>query len=665
MTQAQVAPYGSWKSPITSDLIVSETIGVGQIAFDGEDVYWIEGRPAEAGRNVIVRRTPEGKTIDVTPPPFNVRTRVNEYGGGAFCVADGTVYFSNFADQRLYRQTPGAESQPLTPEGSFCYADGIIDRKQRRLYVVREDHTTGEREPINTLVSINLEDGDDIRVLVSGNDFYSSPRLSPDGSQLAWLTWNHPNLPWDGTELWVAQIEANGSLGESQRVAGGVDESIFQPEWSPDGILHFVSDRSGWWNLYRWQSQASLKRGGKDVEPPLTGKDGGIELRCEMEAEFGLPQWIFGMSTYAFESEERIICTYTQQGIWHLASLDTETGKLEKIETDYTEISSLKASAGRVGFIAGSPTKFSSIIQMDMATQQIEVLQRSSKLEIDAGYLSAPQPIEFPTENGLTAHAFFYPPQNRDYRAPDGELPPLVVKSHGGPTAATSSQLNLRIQYWTSRGFAYLDVNYGGSTGYGRAYHQRLDGQWGIVDVDDCVNGARYLAQQGLVDGNRMAIAGGSAGGYTTLCALTFRDVFKAGASYYGVSDLEALVRDTHKFESRYLDRLIGPYPQRQDIYQERSPIYFTENLSCPVIFFQGLEDRVVPPNQAEMMVEALRAKGLPVAYVPFEGEQHGFRRSENIKRAIDGEFYFYSRVFQFELADPLEPVAIANLPES
>ncbi|MBD1882227.1 S9 family peptidase [Coleofasciculus sp. FACHB-T130] len=653
MTQAQVAPYGSWKSPITSNLIVSETIGVGQIAFDGEDVYWIEGRPAEAGRSVIVRRTPEGKTIDVTPPPFNVRTRVNEYGGGAFCVADGTIYFSNFADQRLYRQTPGAESQPLTPEGSFCYADGIIDRKQRRLYVVREDHTTGDREPVNTLVSINLEDGDDIRVLVSGNDFYSSPRLSPDGSQLAWLTWNHPNLPWDGTELWVAKITADGSLAESQRVAGGVDESIFQPEWSPDGILHFVSDRSGWWNLYRWQSRSSLtslKKGEKEVEP-----------LCEMEAEFGLPQWVFGMSTYAFESEERIICTYTQRGIWHLASLDTETG-LEQIETDYTEISSLKASGGRVGFIAGSPTKFSSIIQMDMATRQIEVLQRSSQLEIDSGYLSVPQPIEFPTENGLTAHGFFYPPQNRDYTAPDGELPPLVVKSHGGPTAATSSQLNLRIQYWTSRGFASLDVNYGGSTGYGRAYHQRLDGQWGIVDVDDCVNGARYLAQQGLVDGNRMAIAGGSAGGYTTLCALTFRDVFKAGASYYGVSDLEALVRDTHKFESRYLDRLIGPYPQRQDIYQERSPIYFTENLSCPVIFFQGLEDKVVPPNQAEMMLEALRAKGLPVAYVPFEGEQHGFRRSENIKRAIDGEFYFYSRVFRFELADPVEPVAIANL---
>ncbi|MEP0798921.1 S9 family peptidase [Funiculus sociatus] len=647
MTQ-QVKPYGSWKSPITSDLMVSETIGLGQIAIDGEDVYWIEGRPAEAGRTVIVRRTPDGQTIDIAPPPFNVRTRVNEYGGGAYCVADGIVYFSNFADQRLYRLIPGSQPQPLTPEAKMSYADAVIDRQRNRLYAVREDHTGEGQEAVNTLVSINLENGEDVRVLVAGNDFYSSPRLKPDGSQLAWLTWNHPNMPWDGTELWVAQINLDGSLGESQLVAGGADESIFQPEWSPDGILHFVSDRSGWWNLYK--------------KAPVEGEGLGLtEPLCEMEAEFGLPQWIFGMSTYAFDAN-RIICTYTQQGIWHLASLDTTTGKLQQIETPYTEITSLKAVAGRVAFIAGSPTEFSSIVQMDLTTGQSSVLRRSSKLEIDTGYLSIAQPIEFPTENGLTAYGFYYPPQNHDFTAPEGELPPLVVKSHGGPTAATSSQLNLRIQYWTSRGFAYLDVNYGGSTGYGRAYHQRLDGLWGIVDVDDCVNGAKYLCEKGLVDENRMAIAGGSAGGYTTLCALTFRDVFKAGASYYGVSDLEALLRDTHKFESRYFDRLIGPYPERQDIYHERSPIHFTDKLSCPIIFFQGLEDKVVPPNQAEMMVDVLRSKGLPVAYVAFEGEQHGFRRAENIKRVIDGEFYFYSRVFGFELAHPVEPIAIANL---
>jgi dipeptidyl aminopeptidase/acylaminoacyl peptidase len=653
MTQAQIAPYGSWKSPITADLIVAGTIGLGQIALDGDDIYWTEGRPAEAGRNAIVRRTPDGKTADVTLSPFNARTRVHEYGGGAFTVKDGTVYFSNFADQRLYKQTPNSEPQPLTPETNRRYADAVIDSQRGRIICVCEDHTGGGHEPVNTLVSINLENGEDIQVLASGSDFYSSPRLSPDNSQLAWLSWNHPNMPWDGTQLWVAQIKEDGSLGEAECIAGGVDESIFQPEWSPAGVLYFVSDRTNWWNLYRWLPP----------QPPLSkGGQGGVESLCEMEAEFGLPQWVFGMSTYAFESANRIICTYTQKGIWHLASLDTQTKQLEVIETLYTEISSLHAANGHAVFIAGSATEPTAVVQFDLTNRQISVLKRSSELEIDTGYLSRPQAIAFPTENNLTAYAFFYPPQNKDYTAPTEEKPPLIVKSHGGPTASTSSAFNLKIQYWTSRGFAFVDVNYGGSTGYGRDYRQRLVGQWGIVDVDDCANAAKYLAEQGLVDGERLAIAGGSAGGYTTLCALTFRDVFKAGASYYGVSDLEALATDTHKFESRYLDGLIGPYPERKDLYEERSPIHFTDKLSCPVIFFQGLEDKVVPPNQAEMMVEALKSKGLPVAYVAYEGEQHGFRRAENIKRTLDGEFYFYSRVFGFEPAEAVEPVVIENL---
>ncbi len=650
MTQTQTAPYGSWKSPITADLIVAGTIGLGQIALDGEDVYWTEGRPAEGGRNVIVRRTADGKIADMTPSPFNVRTRVHEYGGGTFTVSNGTVYFSNFGDQRLYRQTPGSEPQPLTLEANRRYADAVIDPQRRRIICVCEDHSNGGHEPANCLVSINVENGEDALVLASGSDFYSSPRLSPDNSQLAWLSWNHPNMPWDGTQLWVASIKEDGSLSEAQLVAGGVEESVFQPEWSPDGVLYFVSDRTDWWNFYRWQP--SLGKGGVWM----------VESLCEMEAEFGLPQWVFGMSTYAFESANRIICTYTQEGIWYLASLDTQTKQLEVIETPYTEISSLHAANGRAAFIAGSATEPTAIVQMDLATRQIEVLRRSSELEIDTGYLSMPQAIAFPTENGLTAYAIFYPPQNKDYTAPPEEKPPLIVKSHGGPTASTSSAFNLRIQYWTSRGFAFVDVNYGGSTGYGREYRQRLKDNWGIVDVDDCVNAAKYLAEQGLVDGERLAIAGGSAGGYTTLAALTFRDVFKAGASYYGVSDLEILAKETHKFESRYLDGLIGPYPERKDLYEKRSPIHFTDQLSCPVIFFQGLEDKVVPPNQAEIMVEAIKAKGLPVAYVAYEGEQHGFRRAENIKRTLDGEFYFYSRVFGFEPADVIEPVTIANL---
>ena len=643
MVQPQMAPYGSWKSPISADLISTEGRRIIEAVVDEEDIYWIEMRPAESGRYVIVRRTPDGHTTDVTPAPFNARTRVHEYGGAALVVSDGVVYFSNFEDQRLYRQTSGSDPQPITPEAALRYADCVVDSKRNCLICVREDHTDGENEAVNTLVGIPLEGSGSGQILVSGNDFYSSPRLSPDGTRLAWMAWSHPNMPWDGAELWVGEIGADGSLGRTECVAGGIDESVFQPEWSPDGTLYFVSDRTDWWNLYRYHA-------------------GAVEPLCEMEAEFGRPQWIFGMSTYQFVSANQIVCTYTQDGVWYLASLNTVTLQIDRIETPYTSIANLQVIPGGIIFIASSSTESASIVRFDLATRQFEVLCRASEINIDAGYFSPPQAIEFPTEGGLNAHAFFYPPQNRDYTAPADDLPPLLVISHGGPTSATSTALDLEIQYWTSRGIAVLDVNYGGSSGYGRAYRQRLNGQWGIVDVDDCVNGARYLAEKGHIDANRIAIRGGSAGGYTTLSALTFCDVFKAGASYYGISDLEAMTTDTHKFESRYLDSLIGPYPEEQARYRERSPIHFTDRLSCPLILFQGLEDKVVPPNQAEMMVEALRVKGLPVAYVPFEGEQHGFRRSENIQRSLEAELYFYGKVFGFVPADSIEPVEIENL---
>lgn len=633
MTKPQVAPYGSWKSPITSDMIASGTIRLEQVVLEGDNIYWIEMRPAEGGRCVVVRRSPEGQIIDITPSPFNARTRVHEYGGGAFVIHEGTVYFSNFSDQRIYCQDPGGQPLPITPEGNLRYADGIIDPHHDRLICVCEDHTVAEREPVNNLVSIDLHGKKRGQVLVSGNDLYSSPRLSPDGSYLAWLTWDHPNMPWDGTELWVGELKSDGSLSRIKRVAGGIDESIFQPEWSPDGILHFVSDRTGWWNLYCWI---------KGRIEPITG----------MEVEFGAPQWFFGMSTYAFESSDNIICAYDEKGTWKLANVDTATKKLQSIKTPYTDISYLRARSGKVVFVAGSPTESASIVQLDLQSERIEIFRRSTDMVIDAGYLSIPRAIEFPTEHGLTAHAFFYPQKNQDYIAPPGEQPPLLVISHGGPTSVVSSKLDLMIQYWTSRGFAVLNVNYGGSTGYGRAYRLRLNGQWGVVDVDDCVNGAKHLIELGEVDGDRLIIRGASAGGYTTLCALTFRDIFKAGADYYGVSDLEAMRKETHKFESRYLDRLIGPYPEYRDLYQKRSPINFIDNLSCPVIFFQGLEDRVVPPDQTEKMFNALSRKGLPVSYMPFDGEQHGFRRAENIKRALDAELYFYSKVFSFRLAD-------------
>jgi dipeptidyl aminopeptidase/acylaminoacyl peptidase len=643
MTEAKAVPYGSWESPITSDLIVKGSVGLSQPSIDGTDIYWIEMRPSEGGRGVIVRRSADGQVSDVTPSPFNARTRVHEYGGGDYTVQDGTTYFSNYADQRLYRRAADAEPQAMTPAIEMRYAEPVVDTRRDALFCVREDHTEAGREAVNTLARLALDEESSGEVIVSGNDFYSSPRLSPDGTRLAWLTWNHPNMPWDGTELWVGELDEGGSVVSSERVAGSLSESVFQPEWSPDGVLYFVSDRSGWWNLYRW-------------------RDGRTEPLCEMQAEFGQPQWVFGLSTYGFASPTSIICTYIERGMSRLARIDTITGGLTRFDTPYTDITYLRVGPDRAVFRGGSATSPASIIQLDPATGETEVLRRSNDLKIDEGYLSAAQAVEFPTENGLTAHAFFYPPRNRDFSAPEGERPPLLVKSHGGPTSATSPTLSLSTQYWTSRGIAVLDVNYGGSTGYGREYRERLRGSWGIVDVDDCVNGAKHLARAGLVDGERLMIDGGSAGGYTTLCALTFRDAFKAGASHFGVSDAEALAQETHKFESRYLDGLIGPYPASADLYRERSPIHFADQLSCPVIFFQGLEDKVVPPNQAEMMVEALRAKGVAVAYVAFEGEQHGFRRAENIKRSLDGELYFYSRVFGFDLAEAVEPVEIDNL---
>ncbi|MFN2414987.1 MAG: prolyl oligopeptidase family serine peptidase [Pyrinomonadaceae bacterium] len=646
MSQPVVAPYGSWKSPITSDLIVSATVGLGQIALDGEDVYWVELRPSEGGRNCVVRRTPDGTLSDVTPQGFNARTRVHEYGGGDFAVRDGVVYFANFSDQRVYRQSAGAPPRPVTPEKNYRYSDLHLDARRGLLFAVREDHAVEGREASNTLVALDADGANEGggRVLASGNDFYSSPRLSPDGSRLAWLTWSHPNMPWDGCELWVGELDAGGAVVASRRVAGGEDESIFQPEWSPSGVLHFGSDRHNWWNIRR-----------------LNG-DGSSEAVHETDAEFALPQWLFAMSTYAFASEDRIVCAYTRGGDWRLGALDTRSKRVQTFELPYTDITYVRAGGGRALFRAGSPTERSAIVELDLKTGEPRVFKRASDTLVNPAYVSTPRAVEFPTTGGLTAHAFYYPPRNPDFAAPEGELPPLLVKCHGGPTAASSSVLRLDTQYWTSRGIAVLDVNYGGSTGFGREYRRRLNGEWGVVDVDDCANGARHLIERGEADAARCVITGGSAGGYTTLNALTFRDTFRAGASHYGISDLTVFAGDTHKFESRYVERLIGPYPERADLYRERSSINFTDRLSCPVIFFQGLEDKIVPPNQAELMVEALRRKKLPVAYVAFEGEQHGFRKAENIKRALDGELYFYSRVFGFPLAEEVVPVEIENL---
>ena len=642
MSKGKTAPFGSWNSPISADLITAGTVRVGQIVLDGNDIYWVEMRPSERGRNIIIKRSLDGEKADMTSPEFNVRTRAHEYGGGAFIIKNETIYFVNDKDQRIYRQKPYKKPEAITPDKPYCFADLMVDETRGQLIAVLEDHSDPTKEAVSAIAAISLIEGNEIKTLASGNDFYSSLCLSPDNKKLAWLCWNHPNMPWDGTKLFVADHDNDGSLRNLQKVAGGPDESIFQPQWSPDGILYFVSDKSNWWNICRWQDD--------EVQPV-----------CERSAEFGVPQWIFGMSTFAFESSDKIICTFFEKSQWHIGALNVDSGSLDIIETPFTEIQQLRSDTNKTVFIGGTPIITPAIVCLDSKTQEFEIIHESSQVKVKTTYFSRPEIIEYQTGNNLPAHAYFYAPQNLDYDLPNDQLPPLIVRSHGGPTGSATTSLDLKIQFWTSRGFALLDVNYGGSTGYGREYRQRLNAQWGIMDVEDCINAAKYAVAKGWVDKNLVAIAGGSAGGFTTLCALTFHDFFKAGASYYGVSDLEALVKETHKFESHYLNKLIGAYPERRDLYLKRSPIHFTDQLSCPVILLQGLEDKVVPPNQAEMMVNALRKKGLPVAYITFEGEQHGFRQAKNIKKALEAELYFYSKIFGFELADDIEPIHIEN----
>jgi dienelactone hydrolase len=639
MPQTKMAPYGSWRSPITSDLIVAQITVLSDVRLVGDDIYWLEGRPQEQGRNVIVRAGPDGIAADITPAGFNVRTRAHEYGGGSWLVAGGTCIFSNFADQRLYRQRAGQSDPepltpaPLSPKHNLRYSDGLIDQGRRRWIGVREDHT-GEGEPVNTIVAIDLDAPGTSpgRVLAGGHDFFSSARLSPDASRMVWLAWDHPNMPWNGTTLYLADIGADGAPAGTRAIAGGVTESVFQPEWSSDGNeVIFVSDRTGWWNLYAYELATGTAR-------PL----------CPMQAEFGMPQWNFDMSTYAFAGARRIACVYTKAGLGHLATLDLASGSLQTIETGFTEFGSVRADGDRVVFRGGVSDRPTSIVAFDLLSRQYRILKQATDLldrleQRITNYITKVEPVEFPTTGGKTAFGLFYPPHNPDYAGSADERPPLLVKCHGGPTSSASSTLNLGTQFWTTRGVAVLDVNYGGSTGFGREYRERLNLNWGIVDVDDCVNGAKFLAQQGLVDLRRIVISGGSAGGYTTLAALAFRDFFQGGASYYGVSDAAALARDTHKFESRYLDWLIGPYPEEEARYRERSPVYHADHLSKPVIFFQGSEDAVVPPSQTEVMVEALRRNGNVVGYFLFAGEQHGFRQAANIKRCLDAELMFYA----------------------
>jgi len=633
MSDPVTAPFGTWASPITARHVASAQTNLADVLLDGGDVCWIEGRPMEAGRQVLVRLGPDGKRVDVTPAPYSARTRVHEYGGGAALVSHGSVYFSNFADQRLYRMDDGGVPVALTPpseDAALRYADGLIDARRNLWIGIREDHRAPGTEATNDIVAVSLDGGDAGRVIVRGSDFVASPRLSPDGTKLAWLAWNHPDMPWTAAELWLGEFDGI-TVSNAMRIAGGKNESVFQPEWSPDGLLYYVSDRSGWWNIHRHDA------------------DGTRTNLCPMAAEFGRAQWGFGMSTYAFMSAHEIVCAYIESGIGRLARLNLRDGTLTPFDLPYTDFSFVRASGHKVVVKAGGPHVAAAVVVIDASSDVASVAWSTASVADDAAlrdHVSVPRLIEFPTPRGRSAFALFYPPANAGFRGPTGALPPLVVKCHGGPTSSASRSLDLRTQFWTSRGIAVVDVDYGGSTGYGRAYRERLHGTWGVVDAEDCAAAASHLAASGQVDATRIVITGGSAGGFTALRCLTHEDPairmrFKAGGSHYGVSDLTALARDTHKFESRYLDWLVGPVSEPQP-YLDRAPVRHADRLSAPMAFFQGDEDRIVPPSQTEVMVAALRARGIPTLYLLFAGEQHGFRQAANIERALEAEAAFF-----------------------
>ncbi|QDZ22143.1 dipeptidyl aminopeptidase [Chloropicon primus] len=649
-TMRTKAPYGSWKSPVTSEVATKGALRLGGMAFGrGEETYWVEGRPAEGGRNVLVREDGEGPPVDVTPKDVNVRTRVHEYGGGAWKILPDAnlALFTDFKTQRLYKQSLDAEEsapEPLTPgvEGSALrFADFCPDLGRNRVLCVVEDHRGSQKEPQNFLAAVELDGScSEPLKLVSGADFYSSPSLNSDGTKLAFVQWDHPSMPWDITSVMVVDLGPDGlPAGEPTLVAGGPEkeEAPQQPSWTPDGRLIYVSDEgSGWWNLFQWCADGESKN--------ICPRPG---------CEFGGPPWILGVSSYHVLTDDKIICSYSDASATGntLAYLTVSTGELEEIPIPYETFGAFDVRGdGRLGALGRSAVKPSEIAVQDKAGEWV-TKRKSSSLELDPEYISQAKVIKYNVGDDRFSYMYYYSPRNPDYEGSEDVGPPLLVKTHGGPTASTSSSFNPMIQYWTTRGFAVADVNYGGSTGYGREYRELLKGNWGIVDVEDAAAAATYLSSRGMADPKRLAIDGGSAGGYTTLACLTFTDVFSAGCSLYGVASLEALAGDTHKFEKRYLDYLVGPYPEKKDVYKERAPIENLDKLSAPLMLFQGTEDKIVPPNQAESMMKVCVEKGIPAALEMFEGEQHGFRKEENIRRCLDGEYDFFSQVFDFEPA--------------
>ena len=641
-----VAPFGSWASPFKIERLTDHVVFlIEPHGIDGVR-WWIEGRPEENGRQVLVRCEPDGTQTRMTPEGFNTRSRVHEYGGASYLVSGDLVVVSDFATGRLHRVVRPGELVPLTPERQWRYADAIHDVARNRLIAVREDHepdtVASHGEWNNELVAIDLDSGD-VTALASGSDFYAAPRLSPDGKTLAWLEWHHPNMPWDGTELRLAAIAADGTLTDPRSIAGSRTEWISQPRWSPEGVLHFAAEPTGWMNLYRYV-------------------DGKAEQITNLEAELVGPDWQFGYSTYVFLPGGDILAIARSSGRDALLRIARD-GSTSTIDLPYTEMNSLSVDGDRLVLRGAGPDRPAEVIDTDLAGD-VRVLRRANPAQPEREDVSVPEHIEFRTTGDRTAFGNFYPPTNRSFVGPAGELPPLIVTSHGGPTAFAFSGYATGVQLFTSRGYAVLDVDYGGSTGYGKDYRKRLELQWGVVDVDDCVAGATYLAEQGLVDGERVAIRGGSASGYTTLAALAFTDEFDAGCTYFGIGDLRAFVKDTHKFESRYLESLLGPWPEAKQVYLDRSPSLHAEQITAPVLVQQGAEDKVVPQAEAERIVDALFERRIPHAYLLYPGEDHGFRGHDAIIRSFGAELSFYAQVFGFEPADDIEPLEIQFLAE-
>lgn len=674
----QTKAYGSWTSSLSAKILAKKSIRYGHMCVDEGNIYWLESRASEKGRGVIVKRSQSGKTQDLLPETISVKSKVHEYGSGDYIVKEGVVYFANGKDQCVYRydgkleqltESVNIQNQDLLEPGLIeaRYADFELSADKQFLICVRETHyKTSNNKVVNELVCIHLSSDEKIKpvkVIQTGRDFYTFPRLTLNSNRIAWTCWNQPEMPWDSAELWVADFHKDGRVDAVHKVAGGVSkerkESIYQPVWSCDGVLHYISDASGWSNIY------SCRDGLKNALTPI-------------DREFGIPQWSLASSTYVMTKGNHIYAVYVQDGEQQLCHIDESNGYIEPIVLPIKDFGEhLLLSEDKLYYRGAGPSLSEGVYEFDLITKENKLISLQKEFPLLIEELSIAKPIEFEVKdskidtissnktsnnNIRNCHAFYYEPNNTQFKAPENTKPPLIVISHGGPTSMTTSSLSSAVQFWTQRGFAVVDVNYSGSTGFGKRYKDRLINNWGVIDVEDCIAAAQYLVKEKLADENALLIRGGSAGGYTTLCALTFYDEFKAGTSRYGISDLECLATDSHKFEARYLDSCVGEYPKEKQKYINRSPIHFTDKLSCPILILQGEDDKVVPPNQAEMMVEALKEKSLPFTYQLYKGEAHGFRKEETIIHSLNAELSFYRQVLGIESDEEIEKIVVENL---